>query len=120
MVVVRKNLSVEKGERLLFDDVRYYFYITNEWVPEREEIVFKANDRCNQENLLAQLGSGARALRAPVDNLISNWACNYILPPDTDHWGDVYNTPPSGSQQPDPSLIMSYNAFRTCCNFAPA
>jgi len=74
MVVVRKNLSVEKGERALFDDVRYFFYLTNEWVLEPEEIVFGANDRCHQENLLAQLGSGVRALRAPVDNLVSNWA----------------------------------------------
>src|SRR5262249_3582847 len=32
MVVVRKNLSVEKGERVLFDDVRYFFYLTNDWV----------------------------------------------------------------------------------------
>jgi hypothetical protein len=74
MVVVRKNLSVEKGERVLFDDVRYFFYLTNEWVPEADEIVFGANDRCHQENLLAQLHSGVRALRAPVDNLESNWA----------------------------------------------
>jgi hypothetical protein len=74
MVVVRKNLSVEKGECVLFDDVRYFFYITNDWGPEAEEIVFKANDRCNQENLLAQLGGAVRALRAPVDNLTSNWA----------------------------------------------
>jgi hypothetical protein len=74
MVVVRKNLSVEKGERLLFDDVRYFFYITNDWVSEADEIVFTANDRCDQENQLAQLGGGARALRAPVDNLESNWA----------------------------------------------
>lgn len=59
---------------MLFDDVRYFFYITNEWGLEAEEIVFKANDRCNQENLLAQLGGGVRALRAPVDNLTSNWA----------------------------------------------
>jgi hypothetical protein len=74
MVVVRKNLSVEKGERRLFDDVRYFFYITNDWVSEADEIVFTANDRCDQENQLAQLGGGVRALRAPVDNLESNWA----------------------------------------------
>jgi hypothetical protein len=74
MVVVRKNLSVEKGERVLFDDVRYFFTITNEWLPETDAIVFGANDRCNQENLLAQLGGGVRALRAPLDNLTSNWA----------------------------------------------
>ena len=74
MVVVKKNISVEKGEKLLFDRVVYFFYITNEWVDEAEEIVFSANDRCDQENVLAQLGGGVRALRAPVDSLESNWA----------------------------------------------
>ncbi len=74
MVVVRKNLTVEKGECRLFDDVRYFFYISNDWASEAEEIVFAANDRCHQENLLAQLHGGVRALRAPVDNLVSNWA----------------------------------------------
>ena len=74
MVVVRKNLSVEKGEKVLFEDVRYFFYITNERVPEPAEIVFLANDRCHQENLLAQLKGGVRGLRAPLDNLMSNWA----------------------------------------------
>jgi hypothetical protein len=74
MIVVKKNISVEKGEKLLFDTVVYFFYITNDWVSEAEEIVFWANDRCDQENLLAQLSGGVRALRAPVDNLESNWA----------------------------------------------
>ena len=31
-----------------------------EWTPA--EVVFEANDRCNQENLLAQLHGGVRAL----------------------------------------------------------
>ena len=74
MVVVRKNITKEKGEQRLFDEIRYFFYITNDWVSEPDEIVFGANDRCNQENLLAQLHSGCRALTAPVDNLVSNWA----------------------------------------------
>jgi hypothetical protein len=74
MVVVKKNISVEKGEKLLFDKVVYFFYITNDWVSEADEIVFSANDRCDQENVLAQLHGGVRALRAPVDNLESNWA----------------------------------------------
>ena len=74
MVVVRKNISKEKGEVRLLDEIRYFFYITNDWVREADEIVFLANDRCDQENLLAQLHGGCRALRAPVDNLESNWA----------------------------------------------
>jgi hypothetical protein len=74
MVVVKKNISVEKGEKLLFDNVVYFFYITNEWVSAADAIVFSANDRCDQENLLAQLSGGVRALRAPLDNLDSNGA----------------------------------------------
>ncbi|HVI53380.1 MAG TPA: IS1380 family transposase [Candidatus Sulfotelmatobacter sp.] len=74
MVVVRKNISVEKGEQALFDQIVYFFYLTNDWGPEANEIVFEANDRCDQENLLAQLRGGVRALTAPVDNLVSNWA----------------------------------------------
>ena len=74
MVVVRKNISVEKGEKLLFDRIVYFFYLTNDWLPEANEIVFAANGRCHQENLLAQLHSGVRALTAPVDTLESNWA----------------------------------------------
>jgi hypothetical protein len=74
LVAVRKNITKEKGELRLYDEVRYFFYITNDWVSEAAEIVFCANDRCDQENLLAQLKGGCRALKAPVDNLESNWA----------------------------------------------
>ena len=79
MVVVRKNISKEKGETRLpgQDEIRYFFYITNDWVPEAEEIVLGkhgANGRCHQENLIQQLQSGVHALTAPTDNLESNWA----------------------------------------------
>jgi hypothetical protein len=74
MVVVRKNLSVEKGAAVLFDDIRYFFYITNDWDKRKEEIVFFANDRCNQENVISQLKSGVGALRMPSSDLHSNWA----------------------------------------------
>jgi hypothetical protein len=74
LVVVRKNLSVEKGECVLFDDVRYFFYISNDDRLTAPEVVYTANARCDQENLIAQLKGGVRALTAPVDNLVSNWA----------------------------------------------
>jgi hypothetical protein len=74
MVVLRKNITKEKGELRLFDEVRYFFFITNDWVSELEELVQSAHGRCHQENLLAQLKSGVPALRTPVDNLMSNWA----------------------------------------------
>ena len=74
MVVIRKHISKEKGEQVLWPEIRYHFYITNErtWTPA--EVVFEANDRCDQENLLAQLHGGVHALQAPVNTLESNWA----------------------------------------------
>ena len=74
VIVVRKNLTIEKGEEALIDDIRYFFYVTNKQQPSAAEIVYEANDRCNQENLISQLKSGVQALKAPVDNLLSNWA----------------------------------------------
>jgi len=74
LVVVCKNLTVSRGEDALFDEVRYFFYITNNRRLRAFEIVFSANDRCNQENLNAQLKGGVFALRMPVDTLESNWA----------------------------------------------
>lgn len=74
LIVLRKNVSVEKGGVWLFDDYRYFFYLTNDWDSSAADIVFSANDRCNQENLHAQLKGGVCALRAPVDDLLSNWA----------------------------------------------
>jgi hypothetical protein len=74
LVIVRKNLSEEKGEQVLFNDYRYFFYLTNERTLSAADIVFLANDRCNQENLHAQLKHGVNALQAPVDTLLSNWA----------------------------------------------
>lgn len=77
LVMVRKNLTVnEPGQGRLFEDYRYFFYITNDWTSTAAEIVYAANHRCNQENDLAQLHD-LRALHAPVDNLISNNA--YML-----------------------------------------
>jgi hypothetical protein len=74
MVVLRKNISVEKGEEVLFDEIRYFFYITNDRQMSNAEIVFDANQRCHQENLLDQLKNGVHSMRMPVETLESNWA----------------------------------------------
>ena len=74
MIVVKKYLDVTQGQSLLFHDYRYFFYLTNDRLHSATEIVLLANDRCDQENLHAQLKGGVRALHAPVDNLVSNWA----------------------------------------------
>lgn len=77
VIVVRKNISVEMGDDVLFPEIRYFFYITNDEDATAAEVVFGCNDRCNQENIFAQLGAGIGALRAPVNDLLSNNA--YML-----------------------------------------
>ncbi len=74
MVVLRKNLSVLRGEQRLFDEVRYFFYLTNDTKASAADIVWESNQRCTQEQLIAQLHSGVRATSMPVDSLLSNWA----------------------------------------------
>jgi Transposase DDE domain group 1 len=74
VVVLRKRLGKDKGQIRLFEEYRYFFYITNDRDMAADEVVFSANDRCDQENLIAQLKSGVHALTTPVDNLVSNWA----------------------------------------------
>ncbi len=77
LVIVRKNLTVnEPKQARLFADYRYFLYLTNDWDSTLPELVFSANDRCQQENVIAQLAA-VRALHAPVDNLLSNEA--YML-----------------------------------------
>jgi hypothetical protein len=74
VVALRKNISVERGENVLFEEFRFFFYITNEWAMTADEVVDQARQRCDQENLISQLKSGVRALHAPVNTLLANWA----------------------------------------------
>lgn len=103
VVVLRKRLSREKGQQVLFEEYRYFFYITNDRTASAAEIVFLANDRCDQENLIAQLKGGVKALSMPVDNLVSNWAYLVmaslawslkawaaLMLPEDGRWGEKY------------------------------
>src|SRR3954471_11689643 len=74
VVVLRKRLGTDRGQMRLFEEYRYFFFITNDRVTPADQIVFSANDRCDQENLIAQLKSGVDALTTPVNDLVSNWA----------------------------------------------
>ena len=75
LIAVRKEIEVTKGQQKLFDDTPYLFYITNASRREKSDrqVVFAANDRCDQENTISQL-KACGALTAPLDNLVSNWA----------------------------------------------
>jgi Transposase DDE domain group 1 len=74
VIVLRKRLATDQGQLRLFEEYRYFFYITNDREMTAEQVVFSANDRCDQENLIAQLKNGVHALTTPVDDLLSNWA----------------------------------------------
>lgn len=74
LVIVRKNIRVEKGQDFLFPDIRYFFYITNRQDLSWDQVVQQAHERCNQENVIAQLKGGVNAMRIPVNDLDSNWA----------------------------------------------
>lgn len=74
VIALRKNITVEQGDLALFDEIRYFFYITNDRTMSPAEVVFEANQRCNQENLIEQLKNGARALHAGLNTLNANWA----------------------------------------------
>jgi hypothetical protein len=74
LVILRKNISVQKGEQALFAEVRYFFYLSNRWDLTGEQIVSLANGRGDQENVIEQLKNGVNAMRMPVDDLVSNGA----------------------------------------------
>ena len=75
MIVLRKTIKVMKGQRLLFREPKYFFFITN--LPRRsmstKKIVAQSNARCDQENIFAQ-GKDMGALAVPLHDVTSNWA----------------------------------------------
>jgi len=120
VVALRKNISVERGENVLFSEYRYFFYITNDRDMTADQIINQARQRCNQENLISQLKSGVRALHAPVNTLCANWAymtmaalawslkawCALLLPV-TPRWAEQHN------EQRRRLLTMDFRTFLT-------
>ena len=121
MVALRKKIAVEQGMERLFEEYRYFFYITNDRVGTAEEIVFQANDRCDQENLIEQLKHGVQAMRNPLDNLHSNWAymvmsslawtlkawCGLLLPVTPGRWESHHR------EQRHTIIRMEFKRFRS-------
>ncbi|MCA1703010.1 MAG: transposase, partial [Actinobacteria bacterium] len=119
VVALRKNISVERGDNVLFCEYRYFFYITNDRNLSADEVVAEARSRCNQENLIAQLKGGVRALHAPANTLNANWAymvmaalawtlkawCALLLPV-SPRWAAVHG------EQRRRLLTMEFRTFR--------
>ena len=72
--MVRKNISVRQGDKVLVEDIKYFFYLTNQPSYSGPELVSLANGRGDQENVIEQLKNGVAAMRMPVRDLLSNWA----------------------------------------------
>jgi hypothetical protein len=120
IIALRKNISVERGENVLFSEYRYFFYITNDGTMTADEIINEARQRCNQENLISQLKSDVRALHAPVNTLNANWAymtmtalawtlkawCALLLPINP-RWAERH------TEQSRRLLTMEFRTFRT-------
>jgi Transposase DDE domain group 1 len=119
VIALRKNISVERGENVLFSEYRYFFHITNDPDLTADEVIDQARQRCNQENLISQLKSGVRALHAPVNTLCANWAymtiaalawtlkawCALLLPI-TPRWAERHN------EQRRRLLTMDFRTFQ--------
>lgn len=74
MIVLRKTIKVMEGQCQLFDDIRYFFYITNDDRKSVEQLIQFYRNRADHENDIEQLKNGVSALNNPSDSLISNWA----------------------------------------------
>ena len=74
VIALRKNITKSRGEHTLFDEIRYFFYVTTRRDLTAAEVVACANARCDQENVIEQLKNGVGALRVPLYDLVSNWA----------------------------------------------
>lgn len=119
MVTLRKKIFVKEGQDKLFEEYVYFFYITNDRKSTAEEIVHSANDRCDQENLIAQLKNPVGAMGNPLDNLHSNWAymvmtalawtlkawCALLLPVVPGRWQQTHR------QQQQALLKMEFKRF---------
>lgn len=70
LIVRRQSLDIEKGkygQRELWHRYRFRYVVTNlpaHWSPE--DIIDETYKRCDQENIIAGLGSGIAAWRMPV------------------------------------------------------
>ena len=127
LVVVWKDLEHHRGQLKLFDDTKCFFYITNDWEMPTKEVVFQANRRCHQENLIEQQKNGVRSLTAPLDNLYSNWAYMVIaslawslkawaalMIPESGRWKERH------SAQKRRLLQMDFTTFQTAMIQVPA
>lgn len=102
LVIRRQLIEHREGQQHLFDEYRYRYIVTN--LPASvttQEVVDLTYERCDQENVIAQLGSGLAAWRMPVAEFDGNsawleiarlawnlgkWIAQLVLPDEVVRW----------------------------------
>jgi hypothetical protein len=74
LIVLRANLERRKGHVQLFPAYLYFLYFPNNRSAMAKDLILSVNDRCNRQNLIAQLKGGVCSLATPNHTLLSNWA----------------------------------------------
>jgi hypothetical protein len=75
LVIRRQLIEHREGQRMLFDEYRYRYIVTS--LPasvSTQDAVDLTYERCDQENVIEQLGSGLAAWRMPVAEFDGNSA----------------------------------------------
>jgi len=75
LVIRRQLIENYQGQQLLFEEYRYRYIVTN--LPTSmptQDVVDSTYERCDQENLIQQLGAGIAAWRMPVAEFDGNSA----------------------------------------------
>lgn len=100
LIVRRQRIEHHRGQQYLFDDYRYRYVVTDEPGPA-EQAIDDTYQRCDQENIIAELGRGLAAWRMPVAEFdgnsawleiarlawnIGKWIALLTLPPETSRW----------------------------------
>ena len=76
LIVRRQRIEHREGQSFLFEQYRYRYVVTN--LPatsySAEDVLDATYQRCDQENLIDQMGSGLAAWRMPVAEFAGNCA----------------------------------------------
>jgi len=72
MIVLRKHLEITQGSHWVRDEIRYFFYITNDWMTPVGDLVLFYDERGAQEHLIGKLKSSVPVFHAPCHTLEAN------------------------------------------------
>lgn len=102
LVIRRQLIEHSEGQQVLFNEYRYRYIVTN--LPasvSTAHVVDETYERCDQENLIEQMGSGIAAWRLPTGDFWGNcawleiarlawnlgkWIAQLVLPAEVVRW----------------------------------